>query len=195
MGALILPGALFVSSAQTDAMIPARDESLRGCMLRTRQLVPPLSIHSPDGRTIRAWDFKQKKNLVIAFLDVDCALCADFLRQFAGRAADLREKETVALVVFLVPPPTVLADSLPKEIIAGCDISGYSARAYLGDDAFSANGLVCRGVFVADRYGELFAQWSLPDHEFPTVAEIFSSPDQIEMSCEECGTPAWLAEP
>ena len=163
-------------------------------MLRTRQLIPPLSVHAPDGRTIRAWDFKQKKNLVVAFLDTDCELCADFLRQLAGRAADLRERETVALAVFLAPPPAVLTDSLPKEIVAGCDMSGYGARAYLGDDAFSARGLVRRGVFVADRHGELFAQWPLVTHNFPTLAEIFSSLDQTEMACEECSAPAWPAE-
>jgi hypothetical protein len=163
-------------------------------MLRTRQLIPPLSVHAPGGRSIRAWNFKQKKNLVIAFLDTDCALCADFLRQLAARAADLREKETVALAVFLTPPPAVLTDPLPKEIVAGCDMSGYGARAYLGDDAFSARGLVRRGVYVADRYGELFAQWPLVTHNFPALAEIFSSLDQTEMACEECDTPAWPAE-
>jgi len=163
-------------------------------MLRTRQLIPPLNLHTPDGRTIRAWDFKQKQNLVIAFLDVDCALCADFLRQLAAHAADLRERETVALAVFLAPPPAALTDSLPKEIIAGCDMSGYGARAYFGGDAFSARGLVRRGVFIADRYGELFAQWTLAAHNFPTLAEIFNSVDQIEMACEECSTPAWPAE-
>ena len=163
-------------------------------MLRTRQLIPPLSVHAPDGRTIRAWDFKQKKNLVIAFLDTDCELCADFLRKLAARAADLREKETVALAVFLTPPPAVLTDSLPKEIVAGCDMSGYGARAYLGDDAFSARGLVRRGVFVADRYGELFAQWPITAHKFPALEEIISSLNQIEMACEECSAPAWLAE-
>ena len=163
-------------------------------MLRTRQLIPPLSLHTPDGRTIRAWDFKQKKNLVIAFLDTDCELCADFLRQLAARAEDLREKETVTLAVFLTPPPAVLTDSLPKEIVAGCDMSGYGARAYLGDDAFSAHGLVRRGVFVADRYGELFAQWPITAHKFPALEEIISSLNQIEMACEECSAPAWLAE-
>jgi len=163
-------------------------------MLRTRQLIPPLSLHVPDGRNIRAWDFKQKQNLVIAFLDADCAMCADFLRQLAARADDLREKETLVLAVFLAPLPAALTDSLPKEIIAGCDMSGYGARAYLGDDAFSARGLVRRGAFVADRYGELFAQWPLAAHKFPALEEIFSSLDQIEMACEECSTPAWPAE-
>jgi len=163
-------------------------------MLRIRQPILPLSLHVPDGRTIRAWDFKQKKNLVIAFLDADCVMCADFLRQLAARAADLPEKETIALAVYLAPLPAALTDSLPKEIIAGCDMSGYGARAYLGDDAFSARGLVRRGIFIADRYGELFAQWTLAAHNFPTLEEIFGSLDQIEMACEECSTPAWPAE-
>jgi hypothetical protein len=163
-------------------------------MLRTRQLIPPLSIHTPDGRTVHAWDYKQKKNLLIAFLDAECAQCADFLRGLAGRAADLREREAVALVVYLAPPLTALADSLPKEIIAGCDVPGHSARAFLGGDAFSARGLVRRGVFVADRYGELFAQWPLAAHQFPAFDEIFGTLDHIEMACEECATPAWPAE-
>jgi peroxiredoxin len=163
-------------------------------LLRTSQLIPPLSVHTPDGCTIRAWDFKQKKNLVIAFLDADCAACADFVRPLAARATDLREKGTVALAVYLAPPPASLTDSLPKEIIAGCDMSGHGARAYLGEDAFSANGLVRRGVFVADRYGELFAQWPLAAHKFPALDEIFSSLDQIQMACEECSAPLWQAE-
>jgi hypothetical protein len=163
-------------------------------MVRTHQLIPPLSLHAPDGRTVRAWEFKQKKNLVIAFLDADCTLCADFLRQLAARAAELREKETVALAIFLAPPPATLTDSLPKEIIAGCDMSGHGARAYLGDDAFSAPGLVRRGVFVADRYGELFAEWPLAAHKFPALAEIFNSLDQIGVACEECSSPLWPAE-
>src|SRR4029077_19460763 len=111
----------------------APSECYDQAMPQTRQLIPPLSVHAPDRRTIRAWDFKQKKNLVIAFLDTDCELCADFLRKLAGRAADLREKKTVALAVFLTPPPAARTDSLPKEIVAGCDMSGYGARAYLGD--------------------------------------------------------------
>lgn len=164
-------------------MISRALKFLRGFMLRTRQLIPPLSIHTPDGRTVHAWDYKQKKNLVIAFLDSDCAQCDDFLRWLAGRAADLREREAVALVIYLAPPPSALADFLPKEIIAGCDVPGNGARAFLSDDAFSARGLVRRGVFVADRYGELSAQWPIAAHEFPALAEILSSLDLIEMAC------------
>jgi hypothetical protein len=163
-------------------------------MLRTRQLIPPLSLHTPDGGTVRAWDFKQKKNLVIAFLDADRELCEEFLRRLVARATDLREKEAVALIAFLAAPPRAITDSLPKEIVAGCDMSGRGARAFLGEDAFAARGLVRGGVFVADRYGELFAQWSLAGHKFPDVEEIFTALEQMEMSCEGCEIPAAPAD-
>ena len=88
-------------------------------MLRLRQLIPPLTLRTSQGRTIRAEDFKQKKNLVIAFLDADCTLCGDFLSRLAARAADLREKEAVALVAFLEPPLLSVAGNLPQEITAG----------------------------------------------------------------------------
>jgi hypothetical protein len=163
-------------------------------MLRTRHIIPPLNLHMRDGRTVRAWDYKHKKNLVIAFLDLDCAPCEEFFRDLAARAATLREKEAVALAAFLSPLPERLAHSLPEEIIAGPDVSGRGARAYLGEDAFASRGLARTGVFVADRYGELFAQWVSPGHRFPPMEEIFSWLDHVEMACEECSVPQWPAD-
>ena len=163
-------------------------------MLRIRQLIPPLSIHTPDGRTVRAWDYKQKKNLVIAFLDLDCAPCAEFLRSIAARVAELREREAVALVVFLEQASPQITDGLPAEIIVGSDMPGRAARAFLGEDAFSARGLVSGGVFVTDRYGELAAQWPIERHKFPEFAEILSALDYVQMACDACATPLWQAE-
>jgi peroxiredoxin len=154
-------------------------------MLRPRQLIPALTLHAPDGRTIRACDFKQKKNLVIAFLDTDCISCLEFLQQLAARASDLREKEAVALVVFLEPPSRRISDALPEEVHAGSDMPGRAARAYLGEDAFSSRGLIRRGVFVADRYGELFAEWVIAKHEFPEAEEVLDYFDQIEMAYKD----------
>ncbi len=163
-------------------------------MLRIRQLIPPLTIHTPDGRTVRAWDYKQKRNLVIAFLDTDCAPCDEFLRALAAGAAALREKDAVALVVFLEQPSPRLTDSLPPAIIVGADMPGNSARAFLGEDAFASRGFVRGGVFVTDRYGELFAQWIIERHKFPAIAEILSALDHGEMACDECSAPSWSAE-
>lgn len=163
-------------------------------MLRTRQIIPPLNLHTPDGRTIHACDFKQKKNLVIAFLDLDCAPCEEFFRALAARAADLREKEAVALAAFLSPPPERLTYSLPEEIIAGADVSGRGARAYLGEDAFASRGLARTGLFVPDRYGELFAQWVSAGHKFPPMEEIIGWLDYMGMASDECSVPQWPAD-
>jgi hypothetical protein len=163
-------------------------------MLRKLQLIPPLRIHTPDGRTVRAWDYKQKKNLVIAFLDTDCTPCEDFLRALVASAAALREKEAVALVVFLEQPTRRLTDWLPPGIVVGADIPGNSARAFLGEDAFASRGFVRGGVFVTDRYGELFALWTIERHKFPAIAGIFAALDYVEMACDECSAPSWSAE-
>jgi len=163
-------------------------------MLRKLQLIPPLRIHTPGGRTVQAWDYKQKKNLVIAFLDSDCEPCEVFLRGLASSASALRERDALALVAFLQQPPRRTTDSLPREIVAGTDVSGRSARAFLGDDAFAAPGFVRGAVFVADRYGELSAQWSIERHKFPAPAEILAALDYAQMACDSCANPAWPAE-
>jgi peroxiredoxin len=163
-------------------------------VLRIRQLIPPLSIHTPDGRTVRAWDYKQKKNLVIAFLDLDCSPCAEFLRGIAARAAELREREAVALAVFLEQPSQRITDGLPAQIIVGSDMPGRASQAFLGEDAFSARGLVRASVFVTDRYGELAAQWPIDRHKFPEFAEILSALDYVQMACDACATPLWQVE-
>jgi len=163
-------------------------------VLRLRQLIPPLTIRASTGRLARAWDFKQKKNLVILFLDAACDPCEQFLRELAAHAASLRDAEAVALVAFLEPPPGSLEESLPPEIIAGADVSGRSARAFLGEAAASPRSRLGRGVFVTDRYGELAAQWIAAQHEFPSVAEIFSTLDRVQIACDECFMPHWPAE-
>ena len=167
---------------------------MKDAVLRNRQLVPPLTIHTPDGRTVRAWDYKQKKNLVIAFLDTDCAPCEEFLRALLASAAALHEKDAVALLIFLEQPARHLTDSLPAEIIVGSDMPGRSARAFLGEDAFASGGFVRGGVFVTDRYGELFAQWTIERHKFPTIAQILAALDHAQMACDECSTLLWTAE-
>jgi hypothetical protein len=140
-------------------------------------------MRAAGGHIVRAWDFKQKKNLVIVFLDPNCAPCEEFLRQLAQRAQDLAAREAIALAVFLELPPLGFAESMPREVVVGVDVSGRSARAFLGEDAISPGSRGGRGVFVTDRYGELSAQWIVAQHEFPTVDEIFTTLHGIEIAC------------
>jgi AhpC/TSA family len=157
-------------------------------MLRTRELIPPLTLHAHDGRTVRAWDFKQKKNLVILFLHAECVPCDEFLRQVAAESAVWKRNGAVVLAALLSSPGRALADFLPENIVVGVDATGRGANAYLGRDILAPAGEGRLGVFVTDRYGELYAQWGVgPGHDFPRVEKIEAQLELIEMSCDECG--------
>ncbi len=163
--------------------------------LALRQIIPPLTARTPTGQTMRAWDFKQKKNLVIAFLHAGCARCQDFFEKLAGHAAELAEREAVALVVF-PEPPALASASLPPQVIVAADMTGRSERAYLGEDALGPAGQERVGVFVADRYGELYAQWVAREEAgLPGVAEVLDWLGQVQVVCEECGVSSAAAEP
>src|SRR6202521_5729028 len=99
-------------------------------ILVTRLLVPPLTARAANGAIVRAWDYKQKCNLVIAFLHADCARCEEWLAQLAARAADLSEREAVVLAVYAEAPPRT-ADMLATPLIAAADDTGHSQRAFL----------------------------------------------------------------
>jgi hypothetical protein len=160
-------------------------------MLKPRQMLPPLVARTADGRTVRAWDFKQKRSLVVAFLD---AGARDWLTRLVARGSELAERSAVALVVFAEPVPPTLAAEHDAVILAG-DSSGRSQGAYLGPDALGPRGVERTGVFVADRYGELYACWAGRGAEaLPGIEEILSWLGQIEVACEECGVSHWPVE-
>jgi hypothetical protein len=105
--------------------------------LPTRQLIPPVTARTADGRIVRAWDYKQKRNLVIVFLHADCARCDGWLTQLVARAADLSEREAVGLIIYAEAPPRT-AEMLVAPLVAAADATGHSQRAFLGDGRPSA---------------------------------------------------------
>ena len=180
------PGDVFsVSSA------PPRSLCYVFAVLKLRQIVPPLGARTTAGQIVRAWDFKQKKALLIAFLHADCTRCARFVAQLRERATELAEREAVALVIFSEVPLAAMSDSLPKHVVMATDMSGQAQHAFLGEEVFGPAGQQQIGVFVADRYGELFAQWVGGDDALPGVPEALSWLAQIQIACEECGAPHW----
>jgi peroxiredoxin len=164
-------------------------------MLQIRQMIPPLTLHASNGRTVRAWDFKQKKNLIIAFLHNDCPRCEEFFRQLSANASLWKENDAVVLAVALAQPSRALIDALNESVIVGVDHSGRAAIGYLGKEALAPTGLANLGVFQTDRYGELAAIWNVTrDHNFPNAADIVASLELTEMSCDACTTPIWPEE-
>jgi hypothetical protein len=160
-------------------------------MLHVRQLIPPLTLLTPEGKTIHAWDFKQKRNMVIGFLDAECPLCEAFVRALGGHSAELREKEAIALLAFPEGASLSMSVPSPAEITVGSDIGNQSIRRFLGEDALSPKRVAPRAVFVTDRYGEIAGRWIIQGHDFPTIEQILSTLNLVEIACEECSVPIW----
>lgn len=141
------------------------------------------------------WDYKQKRNRVIAFLRGNSPATRRFVRDLVAQAAEWKEMETVTLIVFPETPPADLLNNLPEEVVAGVDKNGRSARRYLGEDAFGPSGQERQGVFIADRYGEIYARWIIgKDGDFPAIPAMMKSLEQIEIACEECHPTQWPLE-
>ena len=68
-------------------------------MLKVRQMIPPVTTRAADGRVVQAWDYKQKRSLLIAFLHAECTECEAFFGRVVREAARLAELEATALVV------------------------------------------------------------------------------------------------
>jgi peroxiredoxin len=159
-------------------------------MLPLRQLIPPLTARTPVGETVRAWDYKQKKSLLIAFLHAECPLCQALAERLASRRGELIEHDSVALLVSLGAPRWGV--SATPQLVLALDTNGRAARQYLGEDALGSAGLAQVGIFVADRYGELFAQWQAREADkLPPVLEVFKWLAYTQIVCEECNTPQW----
>jgi peroxiredoxin len=162
-------------------------------MLTPRQMLPPLVARTAEGRVVRAWDFKQKRNLVVVFLDAAAEPARAWLARLSAAAADLAERNATAIVVLAEPVPASLADRFPGIVLAA-DPSGRAHRACLGSEAFGPAGLERAGAFVADRYGEIYAAWAGRDvAALPGIEAVLSWLAQIELACEECGAPHWPA--
>ena len=160
-----------------------------------RYQIPALTLRTVDGRNVSAWDFKQKRNRVIALLRADSPSSWSFVKQVIAHAADWKEKDAVGIIVFPNVPLTGLPSALPPEIVAGTDATGKSILRYLGADAIGPNGLQRQGVFVADRYGELYAKWIVEkEGELPAISAILKALEQIEIACEECQPTTWALE-
>ena len=160
--------------------------------LQVRHQIPPLTLRTRAGRNVSAWDFKQQRNRVIAFLRADSQAAWDFAGEVIAHASDWKEKDAVGLIVFPTAPLKNFPASLPAEVITGIDETGKSIARYLGADALGRNGLERQGVFVADRYGELYAKWIIEkDGPMPAISDILKALEQIEVACEECNPTTW----
>ena len=153
-------------------------------VLRVGQLIPPLAARAPDGTPIAAWDYRQKRNLCIAFLHAECATCAGYLERLARRAADFAERDTLALLV--LPKLPVPGNSLPAPLLLTADPTGKSQVQYFGKRAANTRGVSLVGVFLANRYGQLSMQWLRADAcQLPSPEAILTGLRETQLAEDE----------
>ena len=157
-----------------------------------RSLLPSFQLSTADGRAVGTWGYKGRWNLVLYFIDnLSCPRCAVELRSLAEAYEKLRDQQAEVLVI----APSSLDQTggpvagldLPFPVLVDADLivhGRYGALEYSGSPVAA--------VFVADRYGEIFAaSVSGPGHQLLTVDEILSWLRLIEIQCPECGAPEW----
>ena len=154
--------------------------------------MPSFQLSTADGRTFGTWGYKGRWNLVLYFVDnLSCPHCAEELRSLTEAYERLRDQQAEVLVI--APSSLdqtggpVAALDMPFPVLVDADLIVYGRYG-----ALEYGGLPMAAVFVADRYGEIFAvSVSGPGHQLLTVDEILSWLRLVEIQCPECGAPEW----
>lgn len=137
-------------------------------------------------------DYKQQRNLVLFFFhSAECERCKQLLSEIAVHYGDYREREADVLAISTVEITSLrlLADELALPFPLLSDGDGRVSRRYLND---VENILPQAAIFIADRWGEIFAQEiSEADDDMIAESDIREWLDFIEMQCEECFPPEW----
>ena len=144
--------------------------------LSLHAMIPPFTLPSVEGEPVSVWDFKGRANLVLAFLPGgDCAECEEFVHAVMDNSDAYREERTE--VFGIVREAEAHFDELHPAFPLLYDETGEATEKYT--DALPA-------VFVADRFGELYAQWIIgPDGLFPAQKRILDVIELINLECPE----------
>lgn len=158
-------------------------------MLKAQQLAPNFRLSTIDGKIVQLWDFRQRKNVVLVFApDRAGELTHDILNSFKENLAEYRSANTVILFVISDFQQSELHVPGTDDFHILLDKEKQAARSYFGQENHEAG----YGVFIIDRYGELWTQWqTLQSSELPSQKEIIDSINLIEMQCPECGISDW----
>lgn len=160
--------------------------------LNPRDLIPPFELPAVNrGGTVQSWQYKQRKHLVIFFFNgVGCAACCQLLQNFAQQYSRYQSVETEILAIAsgaLEPLQDWLAQT-PMPFPMLHDEEGRVLRRYAG----LGEGPLPVGVFVCDRFGELYTQTLVADAKnLPSEPETRDWAGFIDMRCPECFPPEW----
>lgn len=162
--------------------------------------LPTFSLEDASGSTVRLWDYKQRRPVLLAFIHGgDCTCCRAWLEALVERRALLDELRVVTLVV--VPEPVERLDALQAKLrsiaVVLSDVDRAVAARYIPISPIAelATESVARlpvGLYAADRYLHCLGRWFAGDADsLPSLDEPLG---EIAFAAEEgcgCSLPAW----
>jgi len=160
--------------------------------VETRQLqldmvVPDFTLPAIDGGQVSPRDYRQKANLVIAYLKLtQCEQCVGFLQELADNYHIYRDLDTEVLAVCPESVPELQARighlGLPFPVLS--DLGGQVGDVYLSRQPCESP---VAELFVTDRYGALRTTMvACSGSELPNQQSILDWLSLIESECPEC---------
>jgi hypothetical protein len=153
----------------------------------SRRYLAAFELPAADGRPVRLWDFRQRRNLVL-FLHhgSTCPRCRAELVRFARHYPAYRERATEVLAIGPDGPALSadLAETLALPFPLLSDPGGLvAARQALQPPA----------VLIGDRFEEIWAAWApRSDLELPSQEEIVGWLEFISIQCHfNRASPEW----
>jgi peroxiredoxin len=149
-------------------------------------MMPDLDLTGPGGRPVRISDYRQRKNLVLLFMDGAGLGARRLLRGLAFRHEELVREDTEVMAVSLGPEgipelPEPFAGGPPFRVLA--DDEGGAHRAV---GASPRDGEEGTSLFILDRYGQIFAAYGPGGRApIPPLGEILDWVRFIESECPE----------
>lgn len=160
----------------------------RELRLRIHELIPPFTLPSTQGKEVKLWDYKMRKNLVILFYHGDgCSRCKEKLKMFAEHYGELVKSESEILAISADDLEGTRALSaelrLPYPLLSDPEGRVIEKYTYWRKDTKAA----LPSVFVTDRYGALYYQFIADETTgLPDLEEILSWLGFIQSQCPEC---------
>lgn len=170
---------------------PGRDPS--DGVARRGELLPELTLFSADGRPVRLSNYRGRLNLVGLLAGrADDTNVLRLLDELAERYPEFSAED--AEVIVILSADCALQGPLEKRVrrwpfVVLMDREGQAEHRF---NAVDASGQLIPVVFIADRYGEIYAQFCTRGQEgFPKTDEILQWLFFINSQCPECGVPEW----
>lgn len=139
------------------------------------EMVPQFTLQGQDDRTVRVSDFRGKKNLVLIFA---AGQKVPLVRELAGRVEEVKDENTVVLVINSCPESLRAANSLSASIHGWNDPGARMSRRF-GAEFEPA-------VYVTDQYGEIYsAHRSSEGALLPDADDVLASVRHINAACPE----------